>query len=84
MRTTLVIDDELMVSAKKLAAERGCSVSAVVVDALRGLLDKEEGGGLRVPFRLPVFGGENGRPVDTPVRDFQALAEDGERDPFRP
>lgn len=84
MRTTLVIDDELMMSAKKLAAERGCSVSAVVVDALRGLLDKEDAAGPLAPFRLPVFGEAGGRIVDTPVGDFQALAEDGELDRFRP
>ncbi len=35
MRTTLNLDDELLKDAKKLAAERGTTLTAVMEDALR-------------------------------------------------
>ena len=78
----MVIEDELVVSAKKLAAERGCSLSALVGDALRALLDKGERPAISHPFRLPVFDG-GGRRVDTPPSDFRKLAEDDELNAFR-
>ncbi len=77
----MVIEDELVVSAKKLAAERGCSLSALVGDALRTLLDKDERPAIRHPFRLPVFDGGD-RKVDTPPADFRKLAEDDELSAF--
>jgi len=38
MRTTLQIDDNLMVQAKKLAAETGRTLTALIEDALREAL----------------------------------------------
>jgi len=83
MRTTLLIDDELVVSAKKLAAERGCSLSAVVGEALRTLFEKGERSAPRSPFRIPVYEGESGRRADTSPGDFRSLAEDEEVNAFR-
>jgi plasmid stability protein len=41
MRTTLNLDDELMRTVKKRAAEKGTTVSATVETALRELLRQE-------------------------------------------
>lgn len=83
MRTTLVIEYDLAISAKKLAAERGCSLSALVGDALRALLDKDERPAVGGPFRLPVFDGGAGGKVDTLPADFRKLAENDELNAFR-
>lgn len=39
MRTTIDLDDELLVAAKKLAAERRVTLTRVVEDALRAALE---------------------------------------------
>jgi hypothetical protein len=48
MRTTLDIDDHLYRRAKSTAAERGCSVTSVIEEALRLALDAAE-----VPRQVP-------------------------------
>jgi hypothetical protein len=57
MRTTLQIDDHLMRQAKKLAAETGRSLTAVVEDALRALLFRAEARNAaeKKRFVLPTF-----------------------------
>jgi plasmid stability protein len=42
MRTTMNIDDDLYRRAKTLAADRGCSVTSVIEDALRTALIQHE------------------------------------------
>lgn len=68
MRTTLDLDDHLLREAKKLAAERGQTLTSFVEDALR---DAVQGTGDAEPFRLrwkTVRG--TGRPrVDPADRD---------------
>ena len=57
MRTTLNIVDELLIEAKRIAAERRCSVSEVVNGALRSALRK--GGsqeGPKVSFEMLTYG----------------------------
>lgn len=49
MRTTLIIDDRLLQAARKQAAERGTTLSAVVNDALRATMTK------RIPERVEPF-----------------------------
>ena len=56
MRTTLVLDDRLIRTAKELAAERRTSLGAVVNDALREYVAGAGGPEKRVDFRMPVFG----------------------------
>lgn len=82
MRTTVVIDDQLFVSAKKLAAERGTSVSAIVVEALRGFVNRKEERQERASFVMPTFEGR-GEKVDSTPRELQALGEEGDLSPFR-
>lgn len=54
MRTTLNLDDDLVARAKALAARRGRSLTSLMEDALRAVLDRE-GKPSRAPaIDLPV------------------------------
>jgi hypothetical protein len=55
MRTTIKIDDRLLVEAKTRAANSGRTLNEVVEDALREAFARREGGGRRVA--LPVLKG---------------------------
>jgi hypothetical protein len=55
MRTTISIDDRLLVEAKTRAAKSGRTLNQVVEDALREAFARREGVGRRVD--LPVFRG---------------------------
>ncbi len=54
MRTTIKIDDRLLVEAKTRAAMTGRTLNEVVEDALRAAFARREAGG-RGPVELPVF-----------------------------
>ncbi|HET6449029.1 MAG TPA: type II toxin-antitoxin system VapB family antitoxin [Conexibacter sp.] len=56
MRTTLNLDDDLMRDAKRLAAERGTTLTALMEDALRIAVRRVEKPQLRRHVRLPTFG----------------------------
>lgn len=72
MRTTVTIDDRLLVQAKRAAASSGRTLSDLVDDGLRLLLAPAERRGAR-PVTLPVFGGSGLRPgVD--LEDKEGLA----------
>ena len=53
MRTTLQIDDQLMQAAKKVAAESGRTLTAVIEDALRKSLAERKAVKKAPPFHLP-------------------------------
>jgi hypothetical protein len=73
MRTTLDIDDQLYRRAKATAAERGCTVTSVIEEALRLALDgKQEGG--RVP-PLPVSKESGGLLPGVDLYDGRALRD---------
>lgn len=74
MRTTVRLDDDLLREAKKLAASRGITLTAVLDEALRSLLARRvEEGPLEAPS-LPVFAGRGLQPgVD--LDDSAALLE---------
>jgi len=73
VRTTVNVDEALLVAAKELAARTRRSLGDVVDDALRLLL-AERPAERRGAVRLPTFGGSGLRPgVD--LEDKQALAE---------
>jgi hypothetical protein len=55
MRTTIKIDDRLLVEAKTRAARSGRTLNEVVEDALREAFARRDGGGRRVA--LPVHTG---------------------------
>ena len=77
MRTTLVIDNQVFGSVKKLAAEDGTSVSAVVTEALRQFIDQKGRPAKKTTFRMPVFDG-GGTEVDSSPSDFHRLDEEAE------
>jgi len=56
MRTTLDLDDQLLKEAKKLAAERGTTLTAVMEDALRIVVRRVDRAERRRRVRLPTFG----------------------------
>ena len=76
MRTTLVINDELVAAAKRLAAERRTNVSQVVCDALRRELAASGSRATSLPPPIPVYGGGGGGTVDTTPAEFDALLHD--------
>ena len=55
MRTTVKIDDALLVEAKTRAARSGRTLNEVIEDALREAFARRDGAGRRV--ELPVFRG---------------------------
>jgi len=81
MRTTLILNDELVVSAKRAAAERRMTLSSVVNEALRATFMATGAKGEAPRFRMPVFRGD-GQSVDTSPRALSALVEDVDLAPF--
>jgi predicted transcriptional regulator len=61
MRTTIRLDDDLLVRAKRAAVERGTTLTALIEDALRRALapDVPEA---RPPLALPTFRGDGLQP----------------------
>jgi len=56
MRTTLNLDDDLLRDAKRLAAERGTTLTAVMEDALRIAVRRVEKPKPRKRRKLPTVG----------------------------
>lgn len=72
VRTTLDIDDLLYRRAKATAAERGCSVTSVIEEALRSALDAKV---LDAPLQpLPVASESGGTLPGVDLYDARALA----------
>ncbi len=73
MKTTLVIDDGVMVRIREEAARQGRTISELVEAALRLLLEKPRGKRREIP-QLPSFGGGQSR-VDVANREalYQAM-----------
>jgi hypothetical protein len=83
MRTTLVIEDELLASVKKHAADQGCSVSLVVSEALRHFLGDRENLGSRSKFHMPTFAA-SGEAVDSLPIELHRIDAEAELTPFQP
>jgi hypothetical protein len=62
MRTTVRLDDRLLTSAKKLAAETGRTLTSVLEDALRESLARRAERARRRPVRLKTVKGDGVRP----------------------
>jgi predicted transcriptional regulator len=79
-RTTISVDDALLLEAKQLAAQRGTTLTAVVQEALRSYLAAN-----RAPRRLAWIGqGRSGR-SDVSAHDEELLAAAADRvDGLRP
>lgn len=78
MRTTLVIDDELYRRVKASAAQRGCSVTSLVEEALRLALAASEARSSFTGLPVAPEGGEVQPGVDLhDSRALQALLDEG-------
>lgn len=81
MRTTITIDDNLFRAAKRLAARRDSSLSAVVQDALRVYLSELQRRKPKQHFTLVTFQGRGARPgVD--LDRTSALLEENDLEQF--
>jgi hypothetical protein len=58
MRTTISIPDDLLRKAKQIAAERSCTLSDVVQEALQKAFAQPRSAGRRRPTRLTTFRGQ--------------------------
>jgi hypothetical protein len=56
MRTTIRLNEELLVEAKKVAAERGTTLTAVIEDALRQAFNRRTAAKRNSNVRLTTFG----------------------------
>ena len=74
MRTTIYLDDDLIIELKRLAAESGRSMTAVIEDALRSMLAQREALGERPPVYLTTVAG-NGLQPGVDLDDSAALLD---------
>ena len=73
MRTTIHLPDDLLVSAKRAAADSNRTLTAVIEEALRASLAKRRNPA-RVRVELPTFG-EGGPQPSVDLDDSAALLE---------
>lgn len=77
MRTTLIIQDELMAEAKQLAARQGGSVSSLVNEALREKLKAAgQGNQNERPFQMLTYGNSGTADDLLPETMTEMVAED--------
>jgi len=77
MRTTMIIDDDLIRQAKQRAAETGVSLSEIVNRALRDSLSRRVAADSLPVFRMVTFG--RGQPrVDHPPEALARALEECE------
>ena len=62
MRTTIRLDDQLLTEAKRLAAEKGTTLTAIIEDSLRERLARRVTPRRRAKFRFPTFKGDGLQP----------------------
>jgi plasmid stability protein len=62
MRTTIRLDDDLLVSVKLAAARSGKSMTAVIEDALREMLARQQASAEHKPVRLTTVSGHGPQP----------------------
>ena len=62
MRTTIRLDDALLAEAKKVAAETGRTLAAVIEDALREVLARRRLARPRATVKFTTFGGKGLHP----------------------
>ena len=74
MRTTIRLDEHLLIEAKRYAAESGRTLTAVIEDALRASLARRESSPSKMPVRLKTAGGE-GLQSGVDIDDSSALLD---------
>lgn len=83
MRTTLVLKDDLMIEAKKRAAERKSNVSAIVNEALMAAFRSSPNEENPLAFHMPTFRPDSGQPVQTSPAEFDALLVAEDMEPYQ-
>lgn len=78
MRTTVRLDDELIEEAKRLAAGRGMTFTALLDEALREALARRDRTEPAAPPSLPSFAGR-GLQAGVDLDDFASLLDLMER-----
>lgn len=79
MRTTITLDDQLLVEVKRLAAESGRTLSAVIEDAIRAALARRSAARHDEPVKLPTFRGGGGVRPGVDLNSNAALLDVMER-----
>lgn len=82
MRTTVILNDKLLLEAKRLAAARNTTLSEILNEALRERLARPPESPATRPFRVPVFSGQGG-PVDSSPEDLARIGEEEALRPYR-
>ena len=75
MRTTLNLQDQLLIRAKKVAAETHRTLTAVIEDALRLALESKKTKATK-PFKVITFGGGGAVPgfnYDKPLASLEEI-----------
>ena len=75
MRTTVDVDADLLLQAKRLGLEGERSLSRVIEDALRSYLAQRAAAPARTPASFPVFDGRPGLAPGVVLEDKQALLD---------
>ncbi len=75
MRTTIRIDDHLLADAKRLAAERGSTLTAVIEEALREALGRSRGNDGPPRPKVPVSRRAGGLQPGVDLDDSAALLD---------
>ena len=75
MRTTVDVDADLLLQAKRLGLEGERSLSRVIEDALRSYLAQRVAAPARTPASFPVFDGKAGLAPGVVLEDKQALLD---------
>lgn len=83
MRTTLVINDELVAEAKREAADRQVSLSTIVNEALRSVLLERPAEAGQAPFAMPTYRPGNAATTDLSPGDMHQLLATEEAAPYR-
>ena len=74
MRTTIRLDDQLLAEVKQLAARTGRTLTAVIEDALREMLARQQKATARRPVQLSTASG-NGLQPGVDLDDSAALLD---------
>jgi len=76
MRTTLVLDDEVVKKAKQKSVELGTTLSSFTNEALRhALMRGRTEARADAPFRMPTYG--TGAKGSVAISDLKALRDEG-------
>jgi hypothetical protein len=75
MRTTIKLDDQLLMDAKIAAAKSGKSLNKLVEDAIRDTLARQKERAPRKRIELPIFKGGRGVRPGVDLYDSAALLD---------